>query len=57
MMGLFPILRPVILLIFGILEFMALVCLVIQVVTGVALAMHYAPEINLAFYSVEHIYA
>jgi len=24
----------------------------IQIITGVALAMHYAPEVNLAFYSV-----
>jgi len=33
----------------------SLVCLVVQIVTGVGLAMHYAPEVNLAFYSVEHI--
>jgi len=33
----------------------ALVCLLLQVITGIALAMHYAPEVNLAFYSVEHI--
>jgi len=33
----------------------SLVCLLIQIITGVALAMHYAPEVNLAFYSVEHI--
>jgi len=33
----------------------ALTCLLIQIITGVALAMHYAPEVNLAFYSVEHI--
>jgi ubiquinol-cytochrome c reductase cytochrome b subunit len=33
----------------------ALICLVIQIVTGIILAMHYTPEINLAFYSVEHI--
>lgn len=33
----------------------ALVCLLVQILTGIALAMHYAPEINLAFYSVEHI--
>lgn len=30
----------------------SLVCLAIQIITGVALAMHYAPEVNLAFYSV-----
>jgi ubiquinol-cytochrome c reductase cytochrome b subunit len=28
---------------------------VIQIVTGVLLAMHYVPETNLAFLSVEHI--
>ena len=33
----------------------ALVCLGIQIVTGIILAMHYTPEINLAFISVEHI--
>lgn len=37
---------------FGIL---AGICLVIQIVTGVALAMHYAPNVLLAFVSVEHI--
>lgn len=31
-------------------------CLVIQIVTGVTLAMHYAPSTSLAFVSVEHIY-
>jgi quinol-cytochrome oxidoreductase complex cytochrome b subunit len=30
----------------------ALVCLVVQILTGVALAMHYVPEVNLAFTSV-----
>jgi len=30
-------------------------CLIIQIVTGIFLAMHYTPHINLAFYSVEHI--
>jgi len=33
----------------------ALLCLVIQLITGIALAMHYAPSIQLAFDSVEHI--
>nr|AFZ64050.1 apocytochrome b [Phalansterium sp. PJK-2012] len=33
----------------------ALVCLGIQIITGIVLAMHYTPEINLAFSSVEHI--
>jgi quinol-cytochrome oxidoreductase complex cytochrome b subunit len=33
----------------------ALVCLAIQLVTGIALAMHYTPDVNLAFFSVEHI--
>lgn len=31
------------------------ICLVIQIVTGVTLAMHYAPSTSLAFVSVEHI--
>jgi len=31
------------------------ICLVIQIITGVTLAMHYCPDINLAFNSVEHI--
>ena len=30
-------------------------CLVIQIVTGIFLAMHYTPHIDLAFNSVEHI--
>jgi len=30
-------------------------CLVVQLVTGIALAMHYNPNVNLAFISVEHI--
>jgi ubiquinol-cytochrome c reductase cytochrome b subunit len=35
--------------------FMALVCLVIQIVTGVVLAMHYASNAGIAFDSIEHI--
>ena len=31
------------------------ICLVIQIVTGIFLAMHYCPNIDLAFDSVEHI--
>jgi len=31
------------------------ICLGIQIVTGIALAMHYTPHIDLAFISVEHI--
>jgi ubiquinol-cytochrome c reductase cytochrome b subunit len=31
------------------------ICLVIQIVTGIFLAMHYSPHIDLAFNSVEHI--
>jgi len=31
------------------------VCLIIQILTGVFLAMHYTPHIDLAFSSVEHI--
>jgi quinol-cytochrome oxidoreductase complex cytochrome b subunit len=31
------------------------ICLVIQILTGIFLAMHYTPHIDLAFSSVEHI--
>lgn len=31
------------------------ICLVVQLVTGIALAMHYTPNVDLAFISVEHI--
>src|SRR5688572_11708591 len=31
------------------------ICLVIQIITGVLLAMHYCPNVALAFESVEHI--
>lgn len=34
---------------------MAGICLVIQILTGIFLAMHYTPHIDLAFLSVEHI--
>lgn len=30
-------------------------CLIIQIITGIALAMHYNPSVDLAFISVEHI--
>ncbi len=30
-------------------------CLVLQIVTGIVLAMHYTPHVDLAFASVEHI--
>nr|ADW83159.1 cytochrome b [Boreus elegans] len=30
-------------------------CLIIQIITGLFLTMHYIPNINLAFYSVNHI--
>lgn len=30
-------------------------CLVIQIISGIFLAMHYVPNIDLAFISVEHI--
>ena len=33
----------------------AFVCLAVQIVTGIFLAMHYTPEQTLAFISVEHI--
>lgn len=29
--------------------------LVVQIITGIALAMHYTPHVDLAFFSVEHI--
>ena len=31
------------------------ICLIIQIITGVTLAMHYTPSVDLAFVSVEHI--
>ena len=31
------------------------VCLIIQILTGVFLAMHYTPHVDFAFNSVEHI--
>ena len=31
------------------------ICLIIQIITGVTLAMHYTPSVDLAFISVEHI--
>ena len=37
---------------FGVL---ALICLVVQLITGIFLAMHYVPNAELAFSSVEHI--
>jgi ubiquinol-cytochrome c reductase cytochrome b/c1 subunit len=33
----------------------SLICLAVQIVSGIILAMHYTPEIDLAFISVEHI--
>nr|YP_010338918.1 apocytochrome b [Dixoniella grisea]UNJ18990.1 apocytochrome b [Dixoniella grisea] len=35
--------------------FLAAICLIIQILTGIFLAMHYTPHIDLAFLSVEHI--
>ncbi len=35
--------------------FLALTCLVIQILTGIFLAMHYAAHVDLAFNSVEHV--
>lgn len=35
--------------------FLAAMCLVIQIISGVFLAIHYTPNVLLAFYSVEHI--
>jgi hypothetical protein len=34
---------------------LASICLVIQIISGVFLAMHYVPTADLAFFSVEHI--
>jgi ubiquinol-cytochrome c reductase cytochrome b subunit len=31
------------------------ICLIIQIVTGVTLAMHYSPNVLEAFNSIEHI--
>ena len=31
-------------------------CLIIQILTGIFLAMHYTPNVDLAFASVEHIH-
>lgn len=33
----------------------ATVCLIIQIITGILLVMHYTPHVDLAFISVEHI--
>ena len=35
--------------------FLSAICLGVQLVTGIALAMHYTPHVDLAFLSVEHI--
>nr|YP_010620218.1 Apocytochrome b [Dictyomenia sonderi]WAX04254.1 Apocytochrome b [Dictyomenia sonderi] len=35
--------------------FLSLICLTIQLLTGIFLAMHYTPHINFAFHSIEHI--
>lgn len=35
--------------------FLASVCLIIQILTGIFLAMHYTPHVDLAFASLEHI--
>ena len=35
--------------------FLAGICLAIQLLTGIFLVMHYTPNVNLAFSSVEHI--
>ena len=33
----------------------AMIALILQIVTGIVLVMHYTPHIDYAFYSVEHI--
>jgi ubiquinol-cytochrome c reductase cytochrome b subunit len=35
--------------------YLLLLCLVIQIITGVTLAMHYSPNVLEAFNSIEHI--
>nr|YP_011017565.1 apocytochrome b [Antithamnionella miharai]WQF69340.1 apocytochrome b [Antithamnionella miharai]WQF69365.1 apocytochrome b [Antithamnionella miharai] len=35
--------------------FLSAICLIVQIVTGIFLAMHYTPHVDLAFASVEHI--
>lgn len=35
--------------------FLAAMCLVVQIVSGIFLAMHYTPHVDYAFFSVEHI--
>ena len=35
--------------------FLASTCLIIQILTGIFLAMHYTPHVDLAFASLEHI--
>lgn len=35
--------------------FLSSICLIIQIITGIFLAMHYTPHINFAFSSIEHI--
>lgn len=35
--------------------FLSAMCLIIQILTGIFLAMHYTPHVDLAFSSVEHI--
>jgi ubiquinol-cytochrome c reductase cytochrome b subunit len=34
---------------------MAGICLLVQIVTGIVLAMHYTPHVDWAFNSIEHI--
>ena len=33
------------------------ICLIIQILTGVFLAMHYQPHVDFAFLSVEHVWS
>jgi ubiquinol-cytochrome c reductase cytochrome b subunit len=35
--------------------FLSAICLALQILTGIFLAMHYTPHIDYAFSSVEHI--
>jgi ubiquinol-cytochrome c reductase cytochrome b subunit len=34
---------------------MALICLILQIATGIFLAMHYKPDFELAFASIDYI--
>ena len=35
--------------------FLAAMCLIVQIISGIFLAMHYTPHVDIAFFSTEHI--